>query len=156
MECYWKVILLLVSMALPALSFNTGAPPAACQTLAPDAASHGAPPQVTEIPYVLNLGAFQDQATNQMVYTPNIVYNGKTCSRVKNLYNACIRLKFLKNKGYYMYMHGVPFWLVILVVSSQRSGKIYPASLPSTQRGSQNNFIILHTCNTVYSLHNIT
>ena len=82
MACYWKVILLLVSMALPTLSFNTGAPQAACQTLAPDAASHGASPQDTSVPYVLNLGEFRDQATNQMVYTPDTVYNGKTCSRL--------------------------------------------------------------------------
>ena len=77
MECYWKLILALVSMVPPALSFPSGAPPAACQTLAPDATSHGAIPQVTDIPYVLNLSAFYDQATDQMVYTPDTVYNGK-------------------------------------------------------------------------------
>ena len=77
MECYWSLVLLLVSMVSPTLSFPSGAPQTACQTLAPDATSHGATPQVTDIPYVLNLSAFYDQATGQMVYTPDIVYNGK-------------------------------------------------------------------------------
>ena len=79
MERYLGLTLLVISIIPPALSFNTGAPQAACQTLAPDASSiaHRVPPQVTEIPYVLNLGEFQDQATNQMVYTPDTVYNSK-------------------------------------------------------------------------------
>ena len=77
MECCWKLILVLVSMAAPTLSFPSGAPQTACQTLAPDATSHGAQPQVTDIPYVLNLSAFYGQATDQMVYTPDTVYNGK-------------------------------------------------------------------------------
>ena len=71
------LILLSVSMVPPSLSFNTGAPQAACQTLAPDATQHGAQPQVTDIPYVLNLSEFYDPALNRMVYTPDIVYNGK-------------------------------------------------------------------------------
>ena len=78
MECYWKLILVLVSMAAPTLCFPSGAPQTACQTLAPDATSHGATPQVTDIPYALNLSAFYDQATGEMVYTPDAVYNGKT------------------------------------------------------------------------------
>ena len=77
MKCYLMLILLLVSMAPLTLSFNTGAPQAACQTLAPDATQHGAQPQVTDIPYVLNLSAFYDQATGVMVYTPDTVYNSK-------------------------------------------------------------------------------
>ena len=64
-------------MVPPALSFPSGAPQTACQTLAPDATSHGATPQATETPYALNLSAFYDQTTDQMVYTPDIVYNGK-------------------------------------------------------------------------------
>ena len=78
MECYWKLTLVLVSMAAPTLSFPSGAPQTACQTLAPDTTSHGAIPQVTDIPYVLNLSAFYDQATGEMAYTPDTVYNGKT------------------------------------------------------------------------------
>ena len=76
------LILLSVSMVSPALSFNTGAPQAACQTLAPDAAQHGAPPQVTDIPYVLNLSAFYDPALDWMVYTPDTVYNGRIYTRL--------------------------------------------------------------------------
>ena len=38
------IIPLLVSVVPPTLSFNTGAPQAACQTLAPDAIQHGAEP----------------------------------------------------------------------------------------------------------------
>ena len=71
------VILLLGSMVPTALSFPTGAPQAACQTLAPSATQHGAQPQVADIPYVLNLSAFYDQATGEMVYTPDTVYNSK-------------------------------------------------------------------------------
>ena len=70
-------VLLLISTVPPTLSFQTGAPQAACQTLAPDATQHGAQPQVTDIPYVLNLSAFYDTATDQMVYTPDILYNSK-------------------------------------------------------------------------------
>ena len=71
------LVLLLISIVPPTLSFNTGAPQAACQTLAPDATQHGAQPQTTDIPYVLNLSAFYDTATDQMVYTPDIQYNSK-------------------------------------------------------------------------------
>ena len=56
------LILLSVSMVTPALSYQTGAPQAACQTLAPNATQHGAQPQVTDIPYVLNLSALYDPA----------------------------------------------------------------------------------------------
>ena len=79
MKLFWMlvIIILLVSVILPSLSFPTGAPQAACQTLAPNATQHGAQPQVTNIPYILNLSAFYDQATDQMVYTPGTVYNSK-------------------------------------------------------------------------------
>ena len=76
------LILLSVSMVPPSLSFQTGAPQAACQTLAPDATRHGAQPQVSEVPYILNLSALYDQETDRMVYIPDIVYNG----RIKNNY----------------------------------------------------------------------
>ena len=77
MEHYLGLTLLLISAIPPALSFNTGAPQAACQTLAPDANQHGAQPQITDIPYVLNLSAFYDPALDQMVYTPDTIYNSK-------------------------------------------------------------------------------
>ena len=63
-------------MVPPCLSFNTGAPQSACQTLAPDATQHRAPPQVSDVPYVLDLSAFDNLAIDQMVYTPDTVYNG--------------------------------------------------------------------------------
>ena len=59
------------------LSFNTGAPQAACQTLAPDATQHGAQPQITPIPYVLNLSALYDQALQRFVYTLDTTYDNK-------------------------------------------------------------------------------
>ena len=74
---YLRLTLILISFIPAALSFQTGAPQAACQTLAPDAIRHGAQPQVTDIPYELNLNAFYDQALDQMVYTPNTIYNSK-------------------------------------------------------------------------------
>ena len=77
MDHYLGLALLLISVVPPTLSFQTGAPQAACQTLAPDATQHGAQPQATDIPYVLNLSALYDPTTNQMVYTPNTVYNSK-------------------------------------------------------------------------------
>ena len=70
------LILLSVSMVPPSLSFPTGAPQAACQTLAPDATQHGAQSQVSDVPYVLDLSAFYNLAIGQMVYTPDTVYNG--------------------------------------------------------------------------------
>ena len=87
MECYLRVTLLLISIIPPALSFPSGAPQTSCQTLAPDATSHGATPQVTDIPYILNLSVFYDQATGEMVYTPGIVYNRK-CSIVQQHKNV--------------------------------------------------------------------
>ena len=85
MKYYWMLILLSVSMVTPSLSFNTGAPQAACQTLAPDATQHGAQPQVIDIPYVLNLSAFYDPTLVPMVYTPDTVYNG----RIRTLIATC-------------------------------------------------------------------
>ena len=76
MKYYWMLILLSVSMVPPSLSFNTGAPQAACQTLAPDATQHGAQPQDSDVPYVLDLSAFYNPAIDQMTYTPDTVYNG--------------------------------------------------------------------------------
>ena len=75
MENYLELTLLLFSIIPAALSFPLGAPQNACQTLAPNATSHGAQPQVTDIPYALNLSAFYDQATGEMVYTPDTVYD---------------------------------------------------------------------------------
>ena len=80
MECYLRLNLLLISIIPPALSFPFGAPQAACQTLAPDVTSHGAQPQVIDIPYVLNLSSFYDPALQQYVYTPDIIYDSKTLS----------------------------------------------------------------------------
>ena len=77
MEHYLRLVLLLISIIHPALSFPSGAPQAACQTLAPNATRHGAIAQVIDIPYVLNLNAFYDQAADQMVYTPDTIYNSK-------------------------------------------------------------------------------
>jgi hypothetical protein len=83
------LILLSVSMVPPTLSFNTGAPQAACQTLAPDATQHGAPPQTADIPYILDLSTFYDQATDRMVYTSDTVYNGKIYTRVHGKSYLC-------------------------------------------------------------------
>ena len=90
MECYLRLSLLLISIIPPSLSFPTGAPQNACQTLAPNATLHGATPQVTDIPYVLNLSAFNDQATDQMVYTPNMVYNSKYSPTFPSSINSII------------------------------------------------------------------
>ena len=77
MEHYLGLALLLIATIPPSLSFPLGAPRAACQTLAPDATSHGAQPQFTDIPYVLNLSAFYDQVLQQYVYTPDTTYDSK-------------------------------------------------------------------------------
>ena len=87
MELCWKFILVLVSTAPPTLSFPSGAPQTACQTLTPDSTRHGAQPQITDIPYALNFSAFYDQATEEMVYTPDIVYNGMCLRRVDTGYS---------------------------------------------------------------------
>ena len=71
------ILMVLISTVPPTLSFPTGAPQAACQTLAPNATQHGAQPQAVDIPYVLNLSAFYNQATDEMVYIPDTVYNRK-------------------------------------------------------------------------------
>lgn len=84
MKFFWMfVIVLLTSIVHLCLSFPTGAPQAACQTVAPDATQHGAHPQVTGVPYVLNLTSFYDHATGEMVYTPDTVYNRKAQSCYK-------------------------------------------------------------------------
>ena len=75
MKFFWILKLLLISTSPPTLSFPAGAPQAACQSLSPDATQHGAQPQVTDIPYVLNLSTFYEQTLQQFVYTPNATYN---------------------------------------------------------------------------------
>ena len=72
---YLALALLLISTATPTFSFSSGAPRSACETLAPNATQHGADPQTTEIPYVLNLSAFFDPALGRMAYTPSTVYD---------------------------------------------------------------------------------
>ena len=72
---YLAPALLLISTATPTLSFSAGAPQSACGTLTPDATLHGAAPQTTDIPYVLNLSALFDSALGRMAYTPSVVYN---------------------------------------------------------------------------------
>lgn len=80
MEHYLAFALLLwISAFSPTISFQTGAPQAACQTLSPDATQHGAQPQTTDVPYVLNLTALYDTTIDRMVYTPDTVYNSKIC-----------------------------------------------------------------------------
>ena len=73
------LLLLLSIAATPTYSFSSGAPTAACISLTPDAAntSHGANPQVTDIPYLLNLSALFDQSRGRLAYTPNMTYNSK-------------------------------------------------------------------------------
>lgn len=71
---YLALTLLLITNATPTLSFSSGAPQSACETLTPDTTRHGAAPQTTDIPYVLNLSALYDPTLNQMVYTPNAIY----------------------------------------------------------------------------------
>ena len=94
MECYLRLSLLLIFIIPPSLSFPSGAPETACQTLTPDTTSHGAQPQATNIPYVLNLSAFYDQATDLMVYTPGRVYNSKcVVQQHKNIhFNNCMHI----------------------------------------------------------------
>jgi hypothetical protein len=40
--------------------FSSGAPSEACSTLSPNPFDHGAPPQTSEVPYEVDLSAFDD------------------------------------------------------------------------------------------------
>ena len=71
------LLLLLSIAATPTYSFSSGAPQSACSSLTPDATRHGANPQVTDIPYLLNLSALFDQSLGRLAYTPNMTYNSK-------------------------------------------------------------------------------
>lgn len=75
MDHYLALTLLLITNATPTFSYPSGAPQSACETLAPDAAQHGAPSQTSDIPYVLNLSAFFDPTLGRMAYTSNVIYN---------------------------------------------------------------------------------
>ena len=77
MDCLLAFTLLLISSATPALSFPSGAPLSACDTLAPNSTEHSAPPQLTDIPYVLNLSEFFDQSLGRFTYNPNRTYNSR-------------------------------------------------------------------------------
>ena len=77
MEHCLALVVLLMSAARPVHPFSSGAPQAACTTLSPNATQHGASPQATDIPYVLNLSALYDLVIDQLVYTPNTVYDSK-------------------------------------------------------------------------------
>ena len=78
MEHYLGLALLLISTISSTNAFSIGAPQAACQTLSPDVIQHGAQPQVTDVPYVLNLSTFYDRAIQQYVYTPDTTYDSKS------------------------------------------------------------------------------
>ena len=75
MDHYLALTLLLITNATPTFSFPSGAPRSACETLAPNATEHGASPQTSDIPYVLNLSALFDPALGRMAYTSNAIYN---------------------------------------------------------------------------------
>ena len=72
---YLALTLLLITNATSTFSFSTGAPQSACETLAPNATQHEADPQMSDIPYVLDLSALFDPTLNQMAYTPNTTYS---------------------------------------------------------------------------------
>ena len=77
MKHYLALAVLLISAATPVHPFSSGAPAAACTTLSPNPTQHGAQPQATDIPYMLNLSSFYDPARDELVYTPNTLYESE-------------------------------------------------------------------------------
>ena len=72
------VVLLLASCVGPALSFSTGAPREACNSVTPN---HPATPQNTSNPYRIDLSVFED-GSGSLTYLPNRTYQcefGKWC-----------------------------------------------------------------------------
>ena len=63
-------------------SHLSGAPAEACSTLSPNQSVHGAPPQTTDVPYILNLSALYNATTDRIVYMPNSVYNSKITANI--------------------------------------------------------------------------
>jgi hypothetical protein len=49
--------------------FPSGAPPGACSTLSPNPFAHGAPPQSSDVPYEVDLSAFDD-GSGTLSYIP--------------------------------------------------------------------------------------
>ena len=78
MDHFLAIIPFLVLFAIPTFSFPSGAPTSACSSLTPDATSHGASPQTTDVPYMLNLSVLFDQSLQRLAYTPNFTYNSKS------------------------------------------------------------------------------
>ena len=68
------VALLQASLYHQALSLSAGAPAAACSTLSPDPARHGAEPQTSTVPYSIDLARFCRDGTYS--YTPEQIYLG--------------------------------------------------------------------------------
>ena len=56
-------------------SFSMGAPIDACDTLSPNPTRHGAQPQTTEVPYIIDLSPFDDNGT--LEYSPGQTYTCK-------------------------------------------------------------------------------
>lgn len=73
---------ILTSLLLVVLShfgecFSSGAPSAACGTLSPDPASHGAQPQGSLVPYSIDLSVF-DVGGGVFEYIPGNTYTSKS------------------------------------------------------------------------------
>ena len=75
-----KTLLLCVALLQTSLQvscLSSGAPAAACSTLSPNPTQHGAQPQISTVPYIVDLVPFCDSATNTYMYYPGQNYTCK-------------------------------------------------------------------------------
>ena len=73
------MLILLVGVSYVVEGHSSGAPAAACMTLAPDQASHlNAPPQTSEVPYMVDISTLSD-GRGGWSYLPGQVYS---CERL--------------------------------------------------------------------------
>ena len=67
-------LLLQASVYQQTSALSVGAPLTACTTLSPDPTAHGAQPQTSTVPYIIDLAQFCNGGTYS--YTPGQTYTG--------------------------------------------------------------------------------
>ena len=69
----WFVVLLLAIATKIVDCYSAGAPAVACTRLTPNPSNHDALPQNSQVPYKIDLSAFEDE-TGDFSYIPEMTY----------------------------------------------------------------------------------
>ncbi len=87
------VSLVMSSIGLLVEGFSGGAPVQACDTLSPNPTMHGAPAQISAVPYAISLMPFYNASDNSFTFYPGRTYTCKlrtSCTESSFLLVNCI------------------------------------------------------------------